>query len=87
MRFLGADIVYNHADFRLLGKNALTALAEYREVNLFLRGIIPMLGYESSVEYYRRAERFAGTSKYPLGKMLKFAFEGITSFSIKPYAL
>jgi glycosyltransferase involved in cell wall biosynthesis len=84
MRFLGADIVYNHADFRLMGRNALKSLAEYGEVNLFLRGIIPLLGFKTGIEYYQRAERFAGTSKYPLRKMLKFAFEGITSFSIKP---
>jgi glycosyltransferase involved in cell wall biosynthesis len=84
MRFLGVDIVYNHADFRLMGRNALEALAEYGEVNLFLRGIIPLLGFKTDVEYYSRSERFAGTSKYPLRKMLKFAFEGITSFSIKP---
>jgi glycosyltransferase involved in cell wall biosynthesis len=84
MRFLGVDIVYNHADFRLMGKRALDALAEYKEVNLFLRGLIPMLGYTTGFSYYSRAERFAGTSKYPLRKMLKFAFEGITSLSIKP---
>ncbi|MDR1838805.1 MAG: glycosyltransferase family 2 protein [Treponema sp.] len=84
MRFLGVDVVYNHADFRLMGKNALDALAGYGEVNLFLRGIIPLLGFKTGVEYYMRTERFAGTSKYPLRKMLKFALEGITSFSIKP---
>jgi len=84
MRFLGVDIVYNHADFRLMGRNALKALSEYGEVNLFLRGIIPLLGFRTDVEYYTRTERMAGTSKYPLKKMLQFAFEGITSFSIKP---
>jgi len=84
VRFLGVDIVYNHADFRLMGKNALQALAEYGEVNIFLRGIIPLLGFKTGVEYYTRTERLAGTSKYPLRKMLKFAFEGITSFSVKP---
>ena len=84
MGLLGVDIVYNHADFRLMGRNALEALAEYGEVNLFLRGIIPMLGFKTGIEYYTRTERLAGTSKYPLGKMLQFAFEGITSFSIKP---
>jgi glycosyltransferase involved in cell wall biosynthesis len=84
MRFLGADMVYNHADFRLMGRNALRALAEYGEVNLFLRGIVPLLGYKTGVTRYERKERFAGTSKYPLHKMLKFAVEGITSFSIKP---
>ena len=84
MNFLGADIIYNHADFRLMSKNALNALAEYKEVNLFLRGIIPMLGYKTGIAYYERKERLAGESKYPLGKMLKFAFEGITSLSTKP---
>ena len=84
MRLLGVDIVYNHADFRLMGKAALASLAEYSEVNLFLRGIIPMLGYKTGIVEYERKERFAGTSKYPLRKMLKFAFEGITSLSIKP---
>jgi len=84
MRFLGVNVVYNHADFRLMGKKAIEALAEYGEVNLFLRGIIPLLGFKTGVEYYTRAGRLAGTSKYPLRKMLKFAFEGITSFSIKP---
>jgi len=82
--FLGVNVVYNHADFRLMGKNALEALAGYSEVNLFLRGIIPLLGFKTGIEYYTRTERLAGTSKYPLRKMLKFAFEGITSFSIKP---
>ena len=84
MRFLGVDVVYNHADFRLMGKNALHALAGYGEVNLFLRGIIPLLGFKTGIEYYTRTERFAGTSKYPLRKMIKFALEGITSFSVKP---
>ena len=71
MRFLGVDIVYNHADFRLMGRNTLEALAEYGEVNLFLRGIIPLLGFKTGIEYYTRAERLAGTSKYPLRKMIK----------------
>jgi len=84
MRFLGVDVVYNHADFRLMGRNALQALSEYGEVNLFLRGIIPLLGFKTGIEYYTRTERLAGTSKYPLRKMLKFALEGITSFSVKP---
>ncbi|MDR1812829.1 MAG: glycosyltransferase family 2 protein [Candidatus Fibromonas sp.] len=84
MRFLGANIIYNHADFRLMGKNALNALEEYGEVNLFLRGIIPMLGYKTGITYYERKKRTAGESKYPLGKMIKFALEGITSLSIKP---
>ena len=84
INFLGAYIIYNHADFRLMSKNALNALAEYKEVNLFLRGIVPMLGYRTGVVYYERKERMAGESKYPLGKMLRFAFEGITSLSTKP---
>ena len=84
MNLLGVEIIYNHADFRLLSKNALNALAEYQEVNLFLRGIIPMLGFKTSIVSYKRNKRFAGTSKYPLGKMIKFALEGITSFSIVP---
>lgn len=87
MSYLGVDIVYNHADFRLMGKNALKALSEYGEVNLFLRGIVPLLGFKTGVEYYVRTERSAGTSKYPLRKMLQFAFEGVTSFSIKPIRL
>jgi glycosyltransferase involved in cell wall biosynthesis len=81
---LGANIIYNHADFRLMSKNALNALEEYKEVNLFLRGIVPMLGYKTGIAYYERKKRLAGESKYPLGKMLKFAFEGITSLSTKP---
>jgi glycosyltransferase involved in cell wall biosynthesis len=87
MRLLGVNIVYNHADFRLMGRKALEALAEYGEVNLFLRGIVPLIGFKTGIEYYTRAERLAGTSKYPLGKMLQFAFEGVTSFSIKPIRL
>jgi len=87
IRFLGVDVVYNHADFRLMGRNALEALAEYGEVNLFLRGIIPLLGFKTGIEYYTRSERTAGISKYPLKKMLRFALEGITSFSIKPLRL
>jgi glycosyltransferase involved in cell wall biosynthesis len=84
INFLGAKIVYNHADFRLMSKNALNALAEYKEVNLFLRGIVPMLGYKTGIAYYERKERLAGESKYPFNKMLKFALEGITSLSVKP---
>jgi len=87
MRFLGVDIVYNHADFRLMGRNALEALSEYSEVNLFLRGIVPLLGFKTDSVFYSREERFAGVSKYPLKKMIQFAFEGITSFSIKPMRL
>lgn len=84
MKLLGVDIVYNHADFRLMGRRSLEALAEYGEINLFLRGIIPQLGFSTGVEYYARSARIAGESKYPLHKMLRFALEGVTSFSIKP---
>jgi len=87
IHFLGADIIYNHADFRLMSKKALDALAEYKEVNLFLRGIVPMLGYKTGIAYYERKERLAGESKYPFYKMLRFAIEGITSLSIKPIRL
>lgn len=81
---LGGEIVYNHADYRLMSKRALDALEQYKEVNLFLRGIVPMVGFNSTSVYYERHERFAGESKYPLKKMLAFAFDGITSLSIKP---
>ncbi|SFU32540.1 glycosyltransferase family 2 protein [Butyrivibrio sp. M55] len=81
---MGAKTVYNHADYRLLSRRALQALSEFGEVNLFLRGIVPMLGFKSDIVYYERAERFAGESKYPLKKMLSFAIEGITSLSTKP---
>lgn len=84
MRFLGVDTVYNHADCRLMSSLALNRLAEFKEVNLFLRGIVPMIGYQSSIVYYDRSERFAGESKYPLKKMLAFAWQGITSLSVKP---
>ena len=87
MSMLGVDIVYNHADYRLLGSQALDALSEYKEVNLFLRGIVPLIGYRCDYVYYERNERFAGESKYPLKKMLKFAIDGITSFSVKPLKL
>jgi len=83
MRFFGTEAVFNHADFRLMGRKALCALAEYGEVNLFLRGIVPILGYKTGFVYYSRKERLAGTTKYPLRKMLNLAFEGITSFSTK----
>lgn len=84
MNGLGANTVYNHADYRLMSRRALLGLAEFGEVNLFLRGIVPMIGYKSEVVYYERSERFAGVSKYPLKKMLSFATEGITSLSTKP---
>lgn len=81
---LGGNTVFNHADYRLMSKRAIEGLAQYGEVNLFLRGIVPMIGYPTDVVYYERGERLAGESKYPLGKMLSFAVEGITSLSIKP---
>ncbi|MBQ8815025.1 MAG: glycosyltransferase family 2 protein [Lachnospiraceae bacterium] len=84
MKFLGVEIVFNHADYRLMSRRALDGLEEFDEVNLFLRGIIPQIGYPSATVTYERGERFAGESKYPLKKMLAFAFEGITSFTIKP---
>lgn len=87
MKGLGVDIVNNHADYRLMSKRALEGLAEFKEVNLFLRGIVPLIGYKSSIVTYERHERFAGESKYPLKKMLAFAWDGITSFSIKPIRL
>ena len=87
MNLLGVDVVFNHADYRLMSKRALEALSEYREVNLFLRGIVPLIGYRSDYVYYDRHERFAGESKYPLKKMLSFALDGITSFSVKPLKL
>ena len=84
MQAMGVEIVYNHADYRLMSRRALEGLAEFKEVNLFLRGIVPLIGYQSDVVTYERHERFAGESKYPLKKMLAFATDGITSFSIKP---
>ncbi len=87
MKALGADVVFNHADYRLMSRRALDALAEYKEVNLFLRGMVPLVGYRSDIVYYERAERFAGESKYPLKKMLSFAWEGISSLSVKPIKL
>lgn len=84
MNKMGGELIYNHADYRLMSKRALEALSEYEEVNLFLRGIVPLIGYDYSIVEYERNERFAGESKYPLKKMLLFAMDGITSFSIKP---
>ena len=84
MSFLGADIVYDHADYRLLSRRAAENLLDFDEVNLFLRGIVPMVGFQSTTVEYERGERFAGESKYSLGKMITFAFEGITSLSVKP---
>ncbi|MBD5093568.1 MAG: glycosyltransferase family 2 protein [Subdoligranulum sp.] len=87
MRVLGADVVFNHADYRLMSRRALEGLAEFGEVNLFLRGLVPLVGYRCSSVYYERAERLAGESHYPLKKMLAFAFDGITSLSTKPLRL
>lgn len=84
MKIMGVDCVFNHADYRLLSKRAMHALSEFPEKNLFLRGIVPLLGFKSDFVYYDRKERFAGESKYPLKKMLSFAFDGITSFSVNP---
>ena len=84
MKIMGVDVVYNHADYRLTSKRVLDNFEDYKEVNLFLRGMFPLIGFKSDVVYYERAERFAGKSKYPLKKMLNFAWDGITSFSIKP---
>lgn len=87
MRWMGAETVYNHADYRLMSRRALDALEDFEEVNLFLRGMIPLIGFKSDTVYYERGERFAGKSKYPLRKMLHFAFEGITSLSVRPIDL
>ena len=87
MKLMGADVVYNHADFRLMSARVLRELAGYREVNLFLRGLVPLIGFQSCTVSYERHERFAGKSKYPLKKMLSFAVNGITSFSTKPLKL
>ncbi len=81
---LGGDLVYNHADFRLMSRRAIEGLEQFHEVNLFLRGIVPLIGYPSTIVKYERKERLAGESKYPLGKMVSFALEGITSLSVKP---
>ena len=87
MKALGVDIVFNHADYRLMSRRAVEGLSQFTEVNLFLRGIVPQIGYKWTTVTYERAERFAGESKYPLKKMLAFAADGITSFSVKPIRL
>ncbi|MBR3146483.1 MAG: glycosyltransferase [Bacilli bacterium] len=87
MKALGVDCVYNHADYRLTSKRVLEEFSNFKEVNLFLRGMFPLVGFKSDVVYYERNERFAGVSKYPLKKMLNFAWDGITSFSVKPLRL
>ncbi len=84
MNLMGVELVYNHADYRLMSRRALEELSEYDEVNLFLRGLVPMIGFKTAEVYYARAPRMQGESKYPLRKMLNFAFEGITSLSVKP---
>ena len=84
LKMLGVNIVYNHADYRLMSKRALDGLSSFREVNLFLRGIVPLIGYKSGTVKYARGERFAGESKYPLKKMLAFAWDGVSSFSVRP---
>lgn len=87
MNKLGVEVVFNHADYRLTSKKVLDNLENFEEVNLFLRGMFPLIGYKSDIVYYERNERFAGESKYPLKKMINFALDGITSFSIKPIRL
>jgi glycosyltransferase involved in cell wall biosynthesis len=87
MNALGADIVFNHADYRLISARVLAEFADYREVNIFLRGMVPLVGFQSGTVYYERAERIAGESHYPLKKMLALAFDGITSLSTKPIRL
>jgi len=87
LRLMGVEAVFNHGDYRLMSRRAIDALREYSEVNLFLRGIIPQLGFTTSTVYYERGERLAGESKYPLRKMLAFAWQGITSFSAMPLHL
>lgn len=84
LKFMGVDAVYNHADYRLVSSRVLKAFADFKEVNLFLRGMFPLVGFKSTSVYYERRERIAGKSHYPLKKMLALAFEGITSLSVKP---
>ncbi len=84
LAMLGVRVVHNHADFRLLSRRALEALKQYSEVNLFLRGIVPLIGFRFTTVYYDRAERFAGESKYPLSRMLALALDGVTSFTAAP---
>lgn len=87
MAMMGVKTVYNHADFRLMSKRAVEQFSQYKETNLFLRGMVPLIGYQTDSVYYERKERVAGESKYPLKKMLALAFNGITSFSIKPISM
>ncbi len=87
MNWMGAEVVFNHADYRLISSKVLRAFADFKEVNIFLRGMVPLVGFKSTVVYYERAERIAGESHYPLRKMLALAFDGITSLSVKPIRL
>lgn len=87
LRWMGADVVYNHADYRLVSKRVLEAFSDFREVNIFLRGMFPLVGFRSTSVYYDRSERLAGESHYPLRKMLALAFDGVTSLSVKPIRL
>ncbi|MCL2819217.1 MAG: glycosyltransferase family 2 protein [Oscillospiraceae bacterium] len=87
MKWLGVNITYNHADYRLMSKKALEHLSDFKEVNLFLRGIVPLIGFKTATVNYEREKRFAGESKYPVRKMLSFAWDGITSFSVRPIRL
>ncbi len=87
LKWMGVDIVYNHADYRLMSARALKGLSEFEEVNLFLRGMVPMIGYRSTTVRYERGRRFAGSSKYPLKKMFTFAWEGVSSLSVRPIRL
>lgn len=87
MSMMGVDTIYNHADYRLMSRRALQGLMQFDEVNLYLRGMVPLIGYKSDTVTYARSPRLAGESKYPLKKMLKLAFDGITSFSVKPIAM
>jgi glycosyltransferase involved in cell wall biosynthesis len=84
IRALGAESIYNHADFRLMSRRAVEALKSFREVNLFLRGMVPLIGFKSAIVYYTRSERFAGVSKYPMRKMIALALDAVTSFSVAP---
>lgn len=84
LNFMGAEVVFNHADYRLISSRVLQELADFKEVNIFLRGMVPLVGFKSTSVYYERAERVAGESHYPIRKMLSLAFDGITSLSIKP---
>ena len=87
LKLMGAEVVFNHADYRLISARALKEFANFKEVNLFLRGMVPLVGFKSTSVYYERHERLAGESKYPLKKMLALAFDGITSLSVKPIRL